>query len=62
MYQLYAYGNKYMECREMFLIYPKSEERLEEYQYFFDQNETNDQLNLKLLFFDLKNGTISEGG
>ena len=51
-----------MECREMFLIYPKSEERLEEYQYFFDQNETNDQLNLKLLFFDLKNGTISEGG
>ncbi len=53
MYQLFAYGNKYNspQCKNMFLIYPKSEEGLQEYQYFYEKEL--DGLQLKILFFDL---------
>ena len=53
MYQLYAYGTKYNNCDEMYLIYPKSViEDGNEYRYF-KQNE-NKELNLKILFFDVE--------
>ena len=58
MYQLYAYGTKYQECKNLFLIYPK--DNLIEgscYQYFENHKQTiceNKQgLNLKVLFFDV---------
>jgi 5-methylcytosine-specific restriction enzyme subunit McrC len=53
MYQLFAYGNKYNapQCKNMYLIYPKSEDGLQEYQYYYEK-ELNG-LQLKILFFDL---------
>ena len=52
MYQLFAYGTKYKECNDMYLIYPKdSIEDGNSYKYFQD----NDNLNLKVLFFDVEN-------
>ena len=55
MYQLYAYGKKY-SSEFLYLIYPKQEshEQLKENEYDF--NRINEKkLNLKILFFDLKN-------
>ena len=53
MYQLYAYGTKYENCEEMYLIYPKDIiESGNEYQYF-KVTENND-LNLKVIFFDME--------
>ncbi len=52
MYQLYAYGTKYDKCTDMYLIYPKdSIEDGNSYKYFKD----SDNLNLKVLFFDVEN-------
>jgi len=55
MYQLYAYGTKYTEpvCKNMYLIYPKNENDLEEEQYHYTREI--DGLKLKILFFDLEN-------
>lgn len=57
MYQLYAYGTKYNNCRDMFLIYPK-DNNLEESQYHYFREKTceaNDGLNVRIVFFDLVN-------
>lgn len=57
MYQLYAYGTKYEMCKDMYLIYPL--DKIEEckgryYNYFKDElSNTNKELNLKVVFFDL---------
>ncbi len=51
MYQLYAYGTKYVKTKQLYLIYPKSEElTLESYSY------VKNELHLDILFFDLKKG------
>ena len=57
MYQLYAYGTKYNECKDLYLIYPKDNDVIEaQYQYFDKKTcESNDGLNVKIVFFDLKN-------
>ncbi len=48
MYQLYAYGTKYKQTKQLYLIYPKSEElELERCSYI------EDELHLDVLFFDL---------
>ena len=49
MYQLYAYGTKYQDCKRLYLIYPKDEEleMIKEFQF-------EEKLNLKILFFDLE--------
>ncbi len=46
MYQLYAYGTKYQNCKTLFLIYPKENEIESSYYKFFDN------LKLKICFFD----------
>jgi len=53
MYQLYAYGNKYNspQCKNMYLIYPKNEDGLQEHQYHYEKELGG--LQLKILFFDL---------
>ena len=55
MYQLYAYGTKYKNCKDMYLIYPKDNEIKETYyQYFKDETcKSNDGLNLRIIFFDV---------
>ena len=52
LYQMYAYGTKYTECEELYLIYPKDKD-LEEKTYYY--NEEDKSLSLKVLFFDLQN-------
>jgi len=49
MYQLYAYGTKYKNCKKLFLIYPKDNEIEATFYKFFDD------LELKIYFFDLDN-------
>jgi 5-methylcytosine-specific restriction enzyme subunit McrC len=52
MYQLFAYGTKYVKCEDMYLIYPLDqidEELGNNYKYY----EQSNKLNLKVLFFDL---------
>ncbi|HEO99710.1 MAG TPA: restriction endonuclease [Epsilonproteobacteria bacterium] len=57
MYQLYAYGTKYENCKDMFLIYPLDKidkDQGKHYHYFKNKTcESNEGLNLKILFFDL---------
>lgn len=58
MYQLFAYGKKYdgtktAKCKNLFLIYPKSENEAEEHHYWFKESQVPEELNLKVLFFDL---------
>jgi len=57
MYQLYAYGTKYDACKDMYLIYPLDKIDKDEgrhYHYFNGKTcESNQGLNLKILFFDL---------
>ena len=59
MYQLYAYGTKYHECKDMYLIYPKDKiehNKANHYQYFNDDLcKSNKGLNLKIIFFDIIN-------
>jgi 5-methylcytosine-specific restriction enzyme subunit McrC len=51
MYQLYAYGTKYENTKQLYLIYPKGEGiELDTYTYI------QDELYLEVLFFDLKKG------
>ena len=47
MYQLYAYGTKYKDCKQLFLIYPKGS--------VDDGNlyELEKELHLKVVFFDV---------
>ncbi len=48
MYQLYAYGTKYKQTKQLYLIYPKGEKlELERCSYI------EDELHLDVLFFDL---------
>ncbi|MCD6433800.1 MAG: McrC family protein [Sulfurimonas sp.] len=48
MYQLYAYGTKYKNCSQLYLIYPKGENiEFEKYSYI------KDKLHLNVVFFDL---------
>ena len=55
MYQLYAYGTKYKQAKQLYLIYPKTEEiSLERYSYI------QDELHLDVLFFDLALGFEQE--
>ncbi|OQY08655.1 MAG: hypothetical protein B6I28_04495, partial [Fusobacteriia bacterium 4572_132] len=51
MYQLYAYGTKYGNCKEVYLIYPKSEGIENNVYTFFE----NGNLKLEVTFFDIKN-------
>lgn len=55
MYQLYAYGTKYENCKNMYLIYPKDKDVKESsYEYFKDAIcDANRGLNLQVVFFDL---------
>jgi len=47
MYQLYAYGKKYKECKQLYLIYPK-DEKVEGKRYMYQ-----DDLHLNVVFFDV---------
>jgi 5-methylcytosine-specific restriction enzyme subunit McrC len=51
MYQLYAYGTKYKECRKLYLIYPYDNKHLN-LRYLY-QKEDDNKLVLNVLFFDL---------
>lgn len=56
MYQLYAYGTKYKECKYIYLIYPyDSVEEGNSYKYFKkeDIEKLEKQLHLNVLFFDV---------
>lgn len=59
MYQLYAYGTKYKECKDMYLIYPKDNDLKEDCYHFFEDSDEickdNKGLNLKIVFFDVIN-------
>lgn len=51
MYQLYAYGTKYKQTSQLYLVYPKGDEMcLERYSYI------QDELHLEVVFFDLSLG------
>lgn len=50
MYQLYAYGTKYVTCENMYLIYPKDNDVKESSYHYFDDDK---KLNLHVLFFDV---------
>jgi 5-methylcytosine-specific restriction enzyme subunit McrC len=51
MYQLYAYGTKYENCKKLYLVYPKDGEVLKSsYEYF---NDTQKKLPLEICFFDV---------
>lgn len=51
MYQLYAYGTKYTDCKKLYLIYPYDNNNLN-LRYLYQKEETN-RLVLNVLFFDL---------
>ncbi|MDR3345567.1 MAG: McrC family protein [Campylobacteraceae bacterium] len=51
MYQLYAYGTKYENCKRLYLIYPKSDVKSVTYSY-------REDLNLTTLFFDLRTSSF----
>ncbi|WP_375722926.1 McrC family protein [Arcobacter sp. KX21116] len=51
MYQLYAYGTKYTDCKKLYLIYPYDNNDLD-LRYLY-QKEENNKLVLNILFFDL---------
>ena len=48
MYQLYAYGKKYQQTKQLYLIYPKTDAVLENNVLKYESD-----LELKILFFDL---------
>jgi len=55
MYQLYAYGTKYKNCKRLFLIYPcPSSNNIKNSYYKFSNN-----LSLKVLFFNLDKDKLS---
>lgn len=50
LYQMYAYGTKYKNCKKLYLIYPKDNEiQVQHYDYLQDGN-----LPLKIIFFNLQ--------
>lgn len=51
MYQLYAYGTKYIDCKKLYLIYPYDNYELS-LRYLYQKEESN-RLVLNVLFFDL---------
>lgn len=51
MYQLYAYGTKYIDCKKLYLIYPYDNHELS-LRYLYQKEESN-RLVLNVLFFDL---------
>lgn len=51
MYQLYAYGTKYINCKKLYLIYPYDNKHLN-LRYLYQIEESN-KLVLNVLFFDL---------
>ncbi len=53
LYQMYAYGKKYTNCKQLYLIYPKDKEVISQaYDYYKNDLKC---LPLKILFFDLQN-------
>jgi len=57
MYQLYAYGTKYKDCKYMYLIYPKDNDiEGNAYQYFrsIDEQRLKEELHLNILFFNVE--------
>ena len=52
MYQLYAYGTKYKDCKKMYLVYPKDEEV--DTKRFVYKKESDEFLVLNTLFFDME--------
>jgi len=50
MYQLYAYGKKYQNCENLYLIYPKDEVIDGNLYHYYEDKK----LPLKILFFDLE--------
>jgi len=57
MYQLYAYGTKYENCKKMYLVYPYDGINQQSKYQYFQQTATNN-LSLKIKFFDLENNKI----
>ena len=53
MYQLFAYGKKYQNINELFLIYPKDEESQPDLQYKYEN-----ELNLRVLYFDVAQDSL----
>lgn len=58
MYQLYAYGTKYKNCKKMYLIYPKTSEI--QSRRFVYKVEEDTFLVLNTLFFDLENNCFEK--
>lgn len=56
MYQLYAYGTKYEECQQLYLIYPEfiGKEVLQLPNFNFNEN-----LKLNILFYDFEKNTLT---
>ncbi|MGM0520316.1 MAG: 5-methylcytosine restriction system specificity protein McrC, partial [Campylobacterota bacterium] len=60
MYQLYAYGTKYKDCKYMYLIYPYDGFDLQNSYAYFKKDEEEklkDELHLNILFFDVSKKT-----
>lgn len=61
MYQLYAYGTKYKECKNLYLIYPYDGLENGHCYHYFEQTQNEDtseykkKLQLDVLFFDVQN-------
>lgn len=55
IYQLYAYGTKYKNCTNLYLIYPYDDVNLENSYHYFKDNDKDKikDLQLDILFFDL---------
>lgn len=55
IYQLYAYGTKYKNCQNLYLIYPYDDVNLENSYHYFKDNDKDKikDLQLDILFFDL---------
>ena len=59
MYQLYAYGKKYNNCKNLFLIYPKNENSYKLTKCLYEFEQYSNVLNLRIIFFDLLNPEIN---
>ncbi len=57
MYQLYAYGTKYKQTSQLYLIYPKNDDSFSQHYSYIE-----DELHLDILFFDLTLGFDQEIG
>ena len=63
MYQLYAYGTKYQNCKKMYLIYPYDGKKLQAKYQYYEKNQVVKEgfkpLSLKIKFFDLVKNKIA---